>query len=114
MSAHGVDWQQPLAGTLHLGRTNRWFLGGGKSLLNSYYRTAERMGVEFRYNAFVEDLLIENDRFEGALIKNGAAEPKLIRAKAVVAASGGFEANLKWLEESWGEAARNFIVRGTP
>ena len=26
MSAHGVDWQQPLNGTLHLGRTNRWFL----------------------------------------------------------------------------------------
>jgi tricarballylate dehydrogenase len=26
MSAHGVHWQQPLAGTLHLGRTNRWFL----------------------------------------------------------------------------------------
>src|SRR5213078_737480 len=26
----------------------------------------------------------------------------------------GFEANLEWLEEVWGEAARNFIVRGTP
>jgi len=32
---------------------------------NGYYRTAERMGVSFRYDAFVEDLLIENDRFEG-------------------------------------------------
>src|SRR5207244_11030960 len=29
-------------------------------------------------------------------------------------ASGGFEANLDWLEEAWGAAARNFIVRGTP
>src|SRR5580658_10403852 len=60
MSDHGASWQQPLAGTLHLGRTNRWFLGGGKYLLNSYYRTAEKMGVTFRYDAFVEDLIIEN------------------------------------------------------
>jgi tricarballylate dehydrogenase len=36
MTAHGARWQQPLAGTLHLGRTNRFFLGGGKALLNAY------------------------------------------------------------------------------
>jgi tricarballylate dehydrogenase len=29
-------------------------------------------------------------------------------------ASGGFQANIKWLKESWGEAADNFIIRGTP
>jgi tricarballylate dehydrogenase len=28
MTAHGVRWQPPLTGTLHLGRTNRFFLGG--------------------------------------------------------------------------------------
>ena len=37
-----------------------------------------------------------------------------IRAKALVAASGGFESNLEWLEEIWGEPARNFLIRGTP
>jgi tricarballylate dehydrogenase len=31
-----------------------------------------------------------------------------------VLASGGFEANLEWLREAWGDAAKNFIVRGTP
>ena len=31
-----------------------------------------------------------------------------------MAASGGFESNLEWLEESWGPPARNFLVRGTP
>jgi tricarballylate dehydrogenase len=70
MSEHGVHWQQPLAGTLHLGRTNRWFLGGGKALLNTYYQTAKRMGIEVRYNAMVEDLIIENGRFEAVRIKN--------------------------------------------
>ena len=29
-------------------------------------------------------------------------------------AAGGFESNLEWLEEIWGEAADNFIIRGTP
>jgi tricarballylate dehydrogenase len=37
-----------------------------------------------------------------------------VRARAVVLASGGFEANLEWLREAWGDAARNFIVRGAP
>lgn len=113
MSEHGVNWQQPLAGTLHLGRTNRWFLGGGKALLNTYYRTAARMGITVRYEAVVEDLVIENDRFEAVKLKGGDAE-ELVRGRAVVVAAGGYEANIEWLKRHWGEAADNFIVRGTP
>jgi tricarballylate dehydrogenase len=113
MSEHGANWQQPLAGTLHLGRTNRWFLGGGKALLNSYYRTATKLGVAFRYNAMVEDLLIENEKFAAVSVRVGE-RTEMIRGRAVVVAAGGFEANLEWLEEGWGKAARNFIVRGTP
>src|ERR1700720_395267 len=70
MSAQGVHGQQPLAGTMHLGRTNRWFLGGGKALLNTYYQTAARKGIVVRYNALVEDLVIENNRFEAVRLKN--------------------------------------------
>jgi tricarballylate dehydrogenase len=36
-----------------------------------------------------------------------------VRAKAFVAASGGFESNIEWLKESWGPAAENFLIRGT-
>jgi tricarballylate dehydrogenase len=113
MSSHGVHWQQPLAGTLHLGRTNRWFLGGGKALLNTYYQTAARMEIAVRYNALVEDLIIENNRFEAVRLKNGNGE-ELIRARAVVVAAGGYEANIEWLKLYWGDAADNFIIRGTP
>ena len=113
MSKHGARWQQPLAATLGGGRARRWFLGGGKTLLNAYYRTAESMGVTIRYNALVEDLVIENDSFEGAIVKNGTGT-ELVRGKAVVVAAGGFEANLDWLKQAWGDAAKNFIVRGTP
>ena len=115
MSEHGANWQQPLAGTLHLGRTNRWFLGGGKALLNAYYRTAQRMGIEVRYDALVGDLVMENGCFEGVALKGaGSRLPELVRGRAVVVATGGFEANLEWLKRYWGEAAENFIVRGTP
>jgi len=113
MSEHGANWQQPLAGTLSLGRTNRFFLGGGKALLNAYYRTAHTMGISVRYDAFVEDLIIDNDRFEAVSVKTGDKR-EVIRARAVVVATGGYEANIEWLKRHWGAAADNFIVRGTP
>jgi tricarballylate dehydrogenase len=36
----GGRLQRPLRGTLHLGRTNAFFLGGGKALMNTYYAAA--------------------------------------------------------------------------
>ena len=113
MSAHGAAWQQPLAGTLSLGRTNRWFLGGGKALLNAYYRTAHKMGISVRYEAMVEDLAIENGRFEAVTLKSNGTQ-ELLRGGVVVLAAGGYEANIEWLKRHWGDAAENFIVRGTP
>src|SRR4029077_9638316 len=77
------------------------------------YLAARRMGIEVRYNAMVEDLGIENGRFEAVRIKNDNRE-QLIRAGAVVVAAGGYEANIEWLKKHWGEAAENFIIRGTP
>jgi tricarballylate dehydrogenase len=35
-------------------------------------------------------------------------------ASALVAAAGGFEANIEWLKQYWGDAADNFLIRGTP
>lgn len=113
MQQRGVRFQPSLRGTLHLDRTNAFFLGGGKALLNTYYAAAHRLGVRVFYDAEVVDLEIENGRFEAAHV-NWNGKPVTIRAGAVVAAAGGFESNLDWLEEIWGEAARNFLVRGTP
>ena len=113
MQGHGVRFQPALSGTLQLDRTNAFFLGGGKAVLNSYYRAAERHGVRVLYNTEVTALHLSRGVFESAAaLRNG--EPLTFRARALVAASGGFEANLEWLEEAWGDAARNFLVRGTP
>src|SRR4029078_7553008 len=40
MKRFGVRFQPSLRGTLHLGRTNAFFLGGGKALMNSAYAAA--------------------------------------------------------------------------
>ena len=113
MQSYGARFQASLEGTLHLGRTNAFFLGGGKALMNAYYAAAAHRDIRVFYNAEVTELDIVHGVFKGGRIKlNGSSCP--FRAKALVAASGGFEANLEWLEEAWGEAARNFIVRGTP
>ena len=53
MKAAGVRFQPSLTGTLNLGRTNAFFLGGGKALVNAYYLTAERLGVEMLYDTEV-------------------------------------------------------------
>src|SRR5438270_10310393 len=114
MTAHGVRWQQPLTGTLHLGRTNRFFLGGGKALINTYYQTAEGMGVQVEYESSVEDVVLDGSgRACGVLVEHSGAR-ETIRARAVVLTSGGFEANLDWLRRYWGDAVDNYVIRGTP
>jgi len=111
----GVKFQPPLGGTLGLGRTNSFFLGGGRAMLNALYETAEKIGVQICYEAEVTSLEIENGMFLSAEAKIGAdpAENYNIQAKSLVAAAGGFESNIDWLKKYWGEAAENFLIRGT-
>jgi tricarballylate dehydrogenase len=113
MGQFGVRFQPSLSGTLHLSRTNAFFLGGGKALMNSYYASAERMGIDLVYDAEVVAVDIRGGECRGVTVRLGGRTEQ-IRARAVVVAAGGFEANLDWLREIWGEAAANFVVRGTP
>ena len=111
--ANGVRWQLPLRGTLHLARTNVFMLGGGKAMMNAYYATAQQLGVQVRYEAEVCALVLRDGEFKAAIVESNGRRQE-IPARAVVVASGGFEANLPWLKKFWGDAADNFIVRGTP
>jgi tricarballylate dehydrogenase len=110
MASNGVRWQKPLRGTLHLAKSNLFMLGGGKAMMNAYYQTAAKLGIEIAYESQVDELNIRGDEFLSARLNNASQE---IVAKALVVASGGFEANIPWLREYWGEAADNFIIRGT-
>src|SRR5450830_431768 len=94
MRSHGVHFQPPLSGALHVARTNAFFMGGGKAL--------------------VERLELEDGRFVAAW-QGG----QRITARACVLAAGGFESNREWLREAWGQnpdgswPADNFLIRGT-
>lgn len=112
MEARGVRFQKALGGTLSLERTNAFFLGGGKALLNGLYRTAAALGVRVHYDTEVTALELEDGFFRGARLRHRGFEAR-VGARGVVVASGGFQANLDWLEEAWGPAARSFTVRGT-
>ncbi|SNT30915.1 FAD-dependent tricarballylate dehydrogenase TcuA [Tropicimonas sediminicola] len=113
MEAHGVRFQPSLSGTLSLARTNAFFMGGGKSLVNAYYRTAESLGVEVLYEAAVTHLELEGDRIAWVDYTHEGATHR-IEPKAVIVASGGFQADTEWLTRAWGPAAENFLIRGTP
>ena len=65
----GVRFQPSLGGTLSLGRTNSFFLGGGRAMLNALYLTAEKLCVEISYDAEVVDLQIEDGMFLSARLK---------------------------------------------
>jgi tricarballylate dehydrogenase len=109
----GVRYQPSLGGTLSLGRTNSFFLGGGRSMLNALYLTAEGLGIEIAYEAEVVDLEIDNGMFLSATVQQGSVR-HTVRAATLVAACGGFESNIEWLKQYWGPAADNFLIRGTP
>jgi len=113
MEAHGVRFQKSLSGTLSLDRTNAFFLGGGKALVNAYYATAEDLGVTVVYEAQVTHVGLEGDRFTHVEAEI-AGEPRRFEGRAAVLAAGGFQSDIDWLARAWGPAARNFLIRGTP
>ena len=113
MEAHGVRFQPAMRGTLHLSRTNGFFCGGGKALINAYYATAKKLGIKVEYGATVDELDIENDSFKAAYFEQDGKYFR-VEGKAVVLASGGYQANRQWLKEAWGPIADGFLVRGTP
>ena len=114
MRKHGVRFQPSLAGTLHLSRTNAFFMGGGKALVNAYFRSADNLGVQVRYDAPVDRLELKDGSFVAAYVGN-----ERIEAKSCVLAAGGFESNREWMREAWGRNERgewpadNFLIRGT-
>ena len=114
MRSHGVRFQPPLSGALHVARTNAFFMGGGKALINAYYRSAQNLGIEIRYETPVDAIELDQGRFVAVRSGNQRFE-----GKACVLAAGGFESNREWLREAWGQNERgewpadNFLIRGT-
>ena len=70
-----------------LAKSNLFMLGGGKAMMNAYYDTASRSGVQIAYESEVSELKIHDGEFLSAVVSgNGAARE--VEAKAIVVASG--------------------------
>lgn len=115
MKKHGVNFQPPLSGALHVARTNAFFMGGGKALVNAYFRSAQNLGVVVKYETKIKELDLKDGKFIAAIGEDGTR----YEGKSCVLAAGGFESNREWLREAWGQnesgewPADNFIIRGT-
>jgi len=86
--------------------------GGGPGLVESLTNAATRNGIEIRYGAQAVELIEESGQIAGVVVRQGG-ELAPLRARAVVLASGGFEANPEWRTRYLGPGWDLAKVRGS-
>src|SRR6266700_990750 len=87
-------------------------VGGGPGLVNMLTEAARKRGIEIRYQTRALDLLYGGARIEGVRVRHNGEVCEL-RAKSVVLASGGFEANPEWRTRYLGPGWDLAKVRGS-
>jgi tricarballylate dehydrogenase len=87
-------------------------VGGGPGLVNMLTEAAKKRGIEIRYRTRALDLLTDGDRVNGVRIRHDSQVSE-IHGKAVVLASGGFQANPEWRTRYLGPGWDLAKVRGT-
>lgn len=87
-------------------------VGGGPGLVDSLTQIARKQGIEIWYSARAVSLLHDDDGVRGVRLKR---EGKTVeaRAKSVVLAAGGFQANPEWRARYLGPGWELAKVRGT-
>jgi tricarballylate dehydrogenase len=86
--------------------------GGGPGLVDGLYAIAASAGIEVRYASRARELILEDDGVRGIVVRTSGRASRLA-AKAVVLASGGFEANAEWRTRYLGPGWDLAKVRGT-
>jgi tricarballylate dehydrogenase len=87
-------------------------VGGGPGLVDMLTASAKKNGIEIRYETRATDLLFDGAKVSGVRVRH-ANEISEIKGKAVVLASGGFEANTEWRTRYLGPGWDLAKVRGT-
>jgi tricarballylate dehydrogenase len=86
--------------------------GGGAGLVQSLDAAARKAGIEVFYETRVSSLLYDGERVTGVRARH-QGKPAEFRAKSVVLACGGFEANPEWRTRYLGPGWELAKVRGT-
>src|SRR5690349_19353055 len=87
-------------------------VGGGPGLIAMLTEAAKKRGIEIRYAARGLDLLFDGNRVEGIRVRR-QGEVRELRAKSVILAAGGFQANPEWRTRYLGPGWDLAKVRGT-
>lgn len=111
MMKHKIVLKHAVKGAFHYNTANAFILGGGKQLLNTYYDIVEKLGVQVVYDTMVKDITRNRSDTMDLQVECGGNSFNLEADKLVVA-SGGFEANMDYLKEAYGDRAANIVVRG--
>lgn len=85
--------------------------GGGRGLVDALFRRCEAEGVDVRYEIRATGLVMDAGRVAGVRARTSQGE-ETIRARSVVLASGGFEANAEWRARYLGPGWDLAKVRG--
>jgi tricarballylate dehydrogenase len=86
--------------------------GGGPGLVEALFAAAAKAGIEVAYDARAQSLLADDDGVHGVSVRHRGRTLE-VRAKAVVLACGGFEANAEWRTRYLGPGWDLAKVRGT-
>ncbi|MFC9353358.1 FAD-dependent tricarballylate dehydrogenase TcuA [Arthrobacter sp. NPDC057013] len=89
-------------------------VGGGVGLIEQHADAAARLGVEVRYEAAGESLLVEDGAIVGVVYRDAAGKQAELRADSVILSAGGFEADATMRRKYLGEGWERAKVRGNP
>jgi tricarballylate dehydrogenase len=87
-------------------------VGGGPGLVESLTNAAKKNGIEVWYSARVAGLVTDDEGVKGVRVKRDGKTIE-VRAKSVVLAAGGFQANPEWRARYLGPGWELAKVRGT-
>lgn len=87
-------------------------VGGGPGLVENLTQAARKNGIEIRYGARALELIADDDGVRGVVFRQ-AGKKLGLRARAVVLAAGGFQANPEWRTRYLGPGWELAKVRGT-
>ena len=86
--------------------------GGGPGLVEALHKAAVRDGIEVMYETRALSLIADDEGVKGVRVRQ-QGKTREIRAKAVVLAAGGFQANTEWRTRYLGPSWDLAKVRGT-
>jgi tricarballylate dehydrogenase len=87
-------------------------VGGGPGLVESLTQIAKKSGIEIRYQARALSLVADDSGVHGVVVRH-QGKTQTLKAKSVVLAAGGFQANTEWRTRYMGPGWELAKVRGT-